>query len=93
MKLEIKKVKACKNKAFGNFLLRGHDSGLITISLKLNNTLAEYGATLLHEMLHAYTTLMRREGFRVSNRKEHKWIEASEDAVLEAMIKHLGKGK
>jgi len=93
MILEIKKVKRCRNGAYGNFLMRPNNTALITISLKKNPTLAEYAATLLHEMLHCYTTLLRREGFRVTNSKEHKWIEACEIAVIDVMQKILPRRK
>lgn len=93
MRLEIKDVRECKNKAYGNFLLRGHSSAVITISLKLNPTIGEYGATLLHELLHAYTTMMRKKGFRVSDRREHQWIYAAEDAIIRTMTKYLKKRK
>lgn len=93
MILEIKKVKQCRNKAFGNFTIRGHQKALITISLKKNKDMAEYAATLLHEMLHCYTTLLRAEGFRVTNKLEHKWIEACEDVVIYMATKILPRRK
>jgi len=92
MKLEIKKVKRCRNGAYGNFLLRGHNSALITVSMALNTTLAEYAATLLHELIHAYCTLLRIEGFRVSNKREHQWIYALENEAIRTMKIHLKRG-
>lgn len=89
MKLEIKNVQRCRNGAMGNFLLRGHESALITLSLKLNPTLADWGSTLLHELLHLWTTLMRQNGFKVSNGKEHRFIYAVERAILNVMRKQL----
>lgn len=89
MKLEIKNVKDCRNKADGNFIIRGRNSALITISVKRNKTLAAWGSTLLHEMLHLWTTLMRQNGLRVSDRREHRFIYATEQAVLKVMVKHL----
>lgn len=85
MILSIKKVKQCKNGAYGNYLLRGRERADITISMKLNRTLADYGATLLHEVLHAWTTLMRKEGFKVTDKKEHLFIYAAEKGILKAM--------
>lgn len=93
MKLEIKNVKRCKNGASGNFLLRGHESALITISLKENDTLAEWGSTVLHELLHLWTTLMRRNGMKVTNSREHKFIYAVEAAILKTMLKYLKRRK
>lgn len=93
MKLEIKNVKKCRNGAWGNFFIRGRDSTLITISLHRNTTLAEWGATLLHEMLHLWTTLMRKNGLRVTDRREHTFINATETAVLAVMVKYLKRRK
>lgn len=89
MKLEIKNVKKCRNNASGNFILRGHKSALITISLRHNDTLAEWGSTLLHELLHFWTTLMRRNGMRVTDYREHRFIYAAERAILKVMVKHM----
>lgn len=89
MKLEIKNVKRCRNGASGNFLLRGHESALITISLKYNDTLAEWGSTLLHELLHFWATLMRRNGMRVTANREHRFIYAVERQILKVMVKHM----
>lgn len=93
MKLEIKNVKKCRNGASGNFLIRGRNSALITISLKLNTTLAEWGTTLLHELLHCWTTLMRQNGLRVGDKKEHKFIYAVEAEVLKVIVKYLKRRK
>ncbi len=91
MKLEIREVKACKNKAYGNYLLRGHNTALITVSLKLNRTLADYSATTLHELLHLWTTLIRKKGFKVTNAKEHDFIYGAEAAIIKVMQKYLSK--
>lgn len=93
MLVNIKDVKACKNKAFGNFLLRGHNYALITISKKLNTTVAEYGSTVLHELLHLWVTVLRLKGFRTNNVREHKFIYAVEDIVLKLARKHLRRLK
>lgn len=93
MILEIKKVKQCRNGAYGNFHVLGHERARITLSLKRNTDMAEYAATLLHELLHAYMTLLRREGFRVTDAVEHKWIEAIEVVIIKLMLKILPKRK
>ena len=93
MFLEIKKVKRCKNNAYGNFLIRGRESAVITISLQKNKLLSEYGATLLHELLHCYTSLLRREGYRTTNKREHRWIEDCEVEIVRLMQKHLTRRK
>lgn len=89
MLVNIKEVKKCRNGAFGNFLMRGAGYSLITISLKLNDTIAEYAATILHELLHLWVTLLRLKGFRVTNIKEHRFIYAVERTVLDMAKKHL----
>lgn len=89
MRVHIKEVKKCRNGAFGNFLLRGTKSSLITISLKLNDTLAEYAATVLHELLHLWMTVIRIKGFRVNSYKEHRFIYAVEAVVIEMARKTL----
>lgn len=88
MILEIKKVKRCRNGAYGNFLLQGRTRALITVSLKLNQLLAEYGATLLHELLHFWMTMMRREGFKMNDRREHQFIYAVEKKIINEMKKY-----
>lgn len=89
MLVNIKEVKKCRNGAYGNFLMRGAGYALITISMKLNDTVAEYSATILHELLHLWVTLLRLKGFRVTNVKEHKFIYAVEKIVLIMAKKHL----
>lgn len=81
MLVEIKDVKQCRNKAYGNFLLRGRESALITISLKKNQTVAEYGSTILHELLHLWVTILRKKTFKCRDSKEHRFIYAVEDAI------------
>lgn len=82
MIIEIKNVKECRNKAFGNFVIKGHEKVLITVSLKKNVTVAEYCSTLLHEMLHAWVTILRAQGVRTSNMREHRFIYAVERKIL-----------
>ncbi len=93
MVLRIKKVKQCKNKAFGNYTLTGKNSALITVSLKKNKLVAEYGATLLHELLHMWTTLLRKEGVKVTNKVEHEFIYDTEENIYKIMKKHFKKDK
>lgn len=88
MKVTIKKVRRCKNSAFGNFMLRGGKSALITISLERNKMLYDYWMTLLHELLHLFFTLLRRERFKVTNKQEHQIIYDIEDALAKSCGKH-----
>jgi len=89
MFIEIKEVKQCRNKAFGNFVYRGQNNTLITISLKKNNTVAEYSATIFHELMHLWVTILRSKGFRCTNIQEHRFIYAAEERVLAMAKKHL----
>lgn len=93
MIISIKKVKQCRNGAYGNYLLRGRERADITISMKLNKTLAEYSYTLLHELMHLYITLLRKEGFKSTNKLEHKMIYDLEDTVVTIMRKYYENGK
>lgn len=93
MLVNIREVKKCKNGAYGNFLLRGAGSTLITISRKLNDTVAEYAATLLHELLHLWVTLLRLKGYRTTNKKEHEFIYGVEKTIIRKAQKYLRRKK
>lgn len=93
MMLEIKLVKDTKNRAYGNFIILGHEKARITISEKRNKTFDMYAETLLHELLHCYTTLLRTNGLKVTNKTEHKWIEDCEVAITNLMLKNFGRRK
>lgn len=93
MLINLKDVKKCRNGAYGNFLLRGAGYALITVSMKLNTTIAEYAATVLHELLHLWMTVLRIKGFRVTNKKEHKFIYEAEAHILKMARKHLRRKK
>jgi hypothetical protein len=90
MLLEIKRVKECRDGSFGYFKILGRQRACIAISEKKNPTLDLYAETLLHELLHCYTALLQAEGFKVTDGKEHKWIEDCETQVIELMKKHIG---
>jgi hypothetical protein len=89
MRIDLKDVKRCKNDAYGNFLLRGTKSALITISLALNKRIDEYAATVLHELLHLWVTILRLKGFVTTNRREHDFIYAVERVILQKARRHL----
>lgn len=93
MLINLKEVKKCRNGAYGNFIMRGAGSATITISQKLNNTVSEYAATVLHEFLHLWVTVTRLKGFRVTNIKEHRFIYAVEHVIIEMAKKHLKRRK
>jgi antirestriction protein ArdC len=79
--VRIVEVQRTRNGASGNFLTTGRNSARITISLALNRGMHEYAATLLHELLHLWVTMMRVKGLRVSNIREHRFIYAAEVVV------------
>lgn len=93
MHLIINDVKQCKNKAMGNYCILGKGVMRITVSLKLNRLLADYMLTLLHEMLHAWFTLVRVKGFRCTDRLEHKIIYKIEEAVFRIIKQHIKNNK
>lgn len=93
MYVEIKDVRRCKNRALGNCILRGRDKILITISLKGNEMLAEYLATLGHEMAHLFFTLARKKGLRITDRLEHKVIYALETAFIRVFGRYFKSGR
>lgn len=89
MLVRITDVKQCRNKASGNFLLRGRGYATITISQRLNYYFAEYAATLLHELLHLWVTMLRLKGFKITNRREHLFIYATERHVLREAKRYM----
>lgn len=93
MLINLKEVEKCRNGAYGNFLLRGAGTALITVSRKLNPTIDTYGATVLHELLHLWVTILRLKGFRVTDVKEHRFIYGVERAIFSQMKKHLRRSK
>ncbi len=74
-------------------MLYGRNKAAITISMKLNDTLAEYGATTLHELLHLWMTLLRKEGFKCTNKKEHDFIYSAEQLVIKSMKENIKGNK
>ena len=93
MMLEIKVVKDTKDKSYGNFRTLGKDRARIVISERRNKTFDLFAETLLHEMLHCYTTILRINGLKVTNAKEHKWIYDCEVAIANLMLKTFGRRK
>lgn len=93
MRVEIKEVRRCRNGAFGNMTFRGARSVLITVSLERNGTVAEYAATVFHELMHLWVTILRSKGFRVTNVREHRFIYAAEEFVLAAAKKYMRRKK
>lgn len=89
MRLEIKEVRSCRQGAYGYFKILGSRRARIAISIEKNRTLNQYAETLLHELLHFYTAILKAEGFHVGPRKEHKWIESCELTIIHQMQRYL----
>ena len=91
MWIELIEVKKSRNGAMGNFYPAGrgrYKHHKISLSLHHNPTLAEYAATLLHELLHLWVFALRLKGFRVRGTTEHRFINKVEDTVL-SQLKYL----
>lgn len=93
MILQVNKVNKCRDNDCGNFRTVSKDIAIITISLSENKLLAEYGATLLHELLHFWMVMLRREGLKIADRTEHSFVYAAEGAVIKVMRKYFKRVK
>jgi hypothetical protein len=94
MILRIKEVEKCRNGAYGNYRTQRNGQCVITISISKNQEAAEWAATVLHELLHFWVTLLRvKSGHAVSNFKEHRFIYAVEAAVAPLIKKWLRRKK
>lgn len=71
----------------GYCVRRSHtkDQYEIAISKTAHKTLAQYGSTLLHELLHLWVYIMNTYGYKVRLALEHRWIRAVETVVIEFM--------
>ena len=64
---------------------RRKDSYQIVISRSAHRTVAEYGSTLLHELLHLWVYILQTYGYRVKLKYEHAWIKAVETVIIQFM--------
>ena len=55
---------------------------LIEISEKENPTIAEFSVTLLHELLHVWLEVIKKNGATIDLRKDHKFITQVEQSVI-----------
>ena len=71
----------------GYCVRRSHrkDQYEIAISKSAHKTVAEYGLTLLHELLHLWVYVLNLYGYKVRLALEHKWIRSVESVVVELM--------
>ena len=57
----------------------------IGISASAHRTVADFGSTLLHELLHLWVYVLSKYGYRVKLKYEHKFIYAVETVIVEFM--------
>ncbi len=62
---------------------------VITIDKSSNRTLAAYGATVLHELLHVWMHILQTKGFD----PEHDFIDSTEKDALRHFQRVYGKGR
>ncbi len=62
---------------------------VITISRQLNKSLASYGTTMLHELLHVWMQILLANGFD----PEHDFVDATEKDALRHFQRVYGKGR
>lgn len=55
---------------------------VITVARSKNRRLATYGATVLHELLHAWVRILEWNGFEIDDEVEHEFLYAVEQAVV-----------
>jgi hypothetical protein len=75
----LRHVDKCEEGEYGTFEVIGNKKMLITISLERCNNKKDYLLTVLHELLHSWIALLQvNKILKISDRKEHKVIEAFE---------------
>lgn len=57
----------------------------IVISQTAHKTVADFGSTLLHELLHLWVYLIAVYGYRVKLKYEHQFIRAVETTIIQFM--------
>ena len=81
MTIKIRHAKKLKD-LYGNCAFPTASRVVITVNRQFNKRLATYAATLLHELLHAWIHILELNGLKVDDEAEHKFIYATEQAVL-----------
>ncbi len=93
MRVDIKEVEAIRDDSFGTFHMKRRNYAVIKISRKLNDTVAEYAATTLHELLHLWIAILRLQDFRVADRTEHRFINDAEKTIIKSAKRYLRRKK
>ncbi len=87
MRIDIKFIDECKNRAFGTTEVVNNKTILIKISRKKNVTKAEFFITMLHELLHSWMFILKANGIKMSETREHKWIYLVQNEIVHALSK------
>lgn len=93
MKVIIREVKKIDDDTLGRFERLTKYTSRITIGMDGNRTLAQYGETVLHELLHLWIAILEAKGFKISEKREHKFIESVERMVTRAALLHMRRKK
>ena len=64
---------------------RRKDKYEIAISQEAHKTVAAFGSTLLHELLHLWVYIIGLYGYKVKLKYEHKFIRAVEATIIQFM--------
>jgi hypothetical protein len=92
MMIIIKDKQRINGDCYGVTRYIGPKKIVVEMSLELNKDLAEYGSTLLHELLHVWLVILKANGAVVNKRKEHKFIYKVEKKIT-SLVKMLKKEK
>jgi len=86
-KIEVKIVDSLPEGDCGYCVTRSKklDKYEIAISRKAHKTVADFGSTMLHELLHLWVYFLNVYGYRVKLAAEHKWIRAVETVIIHLM--------
>lgn len=89
MILTIKLVDKCEHDHRGEFAVLGSNRCEILISKKRNPDVNAFAATLLHELLHLWVTVLQTHGLRESISVEHRFIDDVLPYVLRKLSHHF----
>jgi hypothetical protein len=79
----VRKMGKKRYSLFGLTTFETNGDVLIEISEKKNPTIDLFAITLLHEMLHVWLEILKRNGATIDLRKDHKFIAAVENSICD----------
>lgn len=85
MIIKIKLVKKCPRGEYGLCTVTGNNSITIEVSEQKNTTPTQFYVTLLHELLHSWLFIMKANGVKIAEKKEHRWIYSVQAVVFKAL--------